>query len=95
MIVEFPPSECCLRSYFPVVCFCLSIGRPGEILNRITKMNYTKSNFKVMRLILQAIPEKINAIAIITLKLLVKKSQHKSVGLGSKKGLEEYTSNSE
>ena len=57
MIVEFQPSECYLRSYFPAVCLFLRIGRPGEILNRITKMNYTRSDFKVMRLILQARPE--------------------------------------
>lgn len=57
MIVEFLPYECRLRSYSPVVCFFLSIGRPGEIPNRIIKMNCTGCDFKVMRLILQAAPE--------------------------------------
>lgn len=62
------------------MCFFISIGEPGEILNRITKMNYTICDFKAMSLILK--PHlKINAIVIIILALLVKKAQHTASGI--------------
>lgn len=57
-------------------------------------MNYTRCDFKVMRLILQATPE--NQCSCHNQHCTFSKKKHtmtQSVGLGSKKGLEEDTSN--